>query len=113
MLSWKNINFSHIDCNFNKCGGRAETTGHYNSCLYLDKEDTELTRKDNYEIIKKKDRKELPDLDPVSTILEKLFKNYKALSINENLMNGYHKVPPRSTLLFSFTTSSPITIRHE
>ena len=43
MLARGAINFTCIDCDFNKCRGGAETTGHYHSCSLLDEEDMELT----------------------------------------------------------------------
>ena len=51
------INFTHVACAFNKCRGRAETTGHYNSCPYLAEDDMELKTKNNCEVIKKADKK--------------------------------------------------------
>ena len=47
------INFNHVDCDFNKCRGRAEIAGHYHSCPNLDEEDMEVTSKNAYELIKK------------------------------------------------------------
>ena len=42
------INFTHVDCDFNKCRGRAEIAGHHHSCLYLHEEDMEVTSKNDY-----------------------------------------------------------------
>ena len=41
------INFTHVDCNFKKCKGRAETVVHHHSCTYLVEENMELTSEDD------------------------------------------------------------------
>ena len=116
MLSREAINCHHVDCDFNKCSGRAETTGHCHSCSYLDEEDMQLTSEDDYEIIKKEDKELSSDQEPLSPILEELFEKYKAPSTNVNLTDAYNNlriVPSQNLLPFRFTTSSPVTMRHE
>ena len=110
------INFTHVDCNFNKCRGRAETAGHHHSYSYLDEEDMELNTEDDYEVIKKEDKDVSSDEEPLSPIPEELFVKYKAPSNNVNLTDWYRNlriVPSQTPLPFSFTTSSPVTMRNE
>ena len=110
------INLTHVDCDFNKCRGRAEMTGRHHSCPYLGEEDMELTSEDDYEVINKEDKEMSSDEEPLSPILEVLFEKYKALSTNVNLTDGYNNlriVPSQTSLPFCFTTSSPISMRNE
>ena len=112
----RGINFTHVDCDFNKCRGRAETAGHYHSCLYLYEENMELNSEDDYEVIKKEGKEVSPDEEPLSPILEELFGKYKAPSTNVNLTGGYNNlriVPSQTPLQFRVTTSSPVTMRNE
>ena len=110
------INFTHVNCHFNKCRGRAEIAGHHHSCPYLDEEDMEVISEDDYEIIKKEDKKVSSDEEPLSPILEELFKKYKAPSTNVHLTDRYYDlqiVLSQTPLQFCFTASSPVTIRNE
>ena len=110
------INFTHVDCDFNKCRGRAETAVHHHSCSYLDVEDMELNTKYHYEVIKKDDKEVSSDEEPLSPIPEELFEKYNASSTNVNLTDGYNNlriVQSQTPLAFRFTTSSPVTIRNE
>ena len=116
MLSHGPVNFTHVDYDYNKCRGRAETAEEYQSCEYLNEEDVELTSKDNYEVIKKENKEVSTNKEPQSTILEKPFQKYKASSTNSNLTDGYYSlwiVLYQTTLVFCFTTSSTVTIRYE
>ena len=47
MPSRGDIHFTHVDCNFDKCRGRAEPSSHHYSYLYPDEEDVELTSEDD------------------------------------------------------------------
>ena len=62
------INFTHVDCDFNKYRGKAETVGHHHSCLYLDEEDMELNSEDDFEVIKKEEKKVTSDKEPLSSM---------------------------------------------
>ena len=116
MPSRRAINFTHVNCDFNKCRGRAENTGHQHSCPCLDEEDMELYSEDDYEVIKKEDKEVSSDEEALSPVPEKLFENYKAPSTIVNLIDGYNNlriVPSQSPLPFRFTISSPVMIRNE
>ena len=109
------INFTHVDCDFNKYRGRAEIVRQHHSCPYLDKEDMVVSREDNYKVIKKEDKEVSSDEEPLSPTPEELFEKYKAPSTNVNLTDGYHNlgiVPSQTPLPFCFTTSSPVTMRN-
>ena len=113
--SGRAINFNHVDCDFNKCRGRAEIAGHDRSCPYLDEEDMEVTSEDDYQVIKKEDKKMSSDEEPLSPIPEKLFEKYKAPSTNVNLTDGnnnLHIVLSQTPLPFRFTTSSPVRMKN-
>ena len=110
------IDFTHVDCDFNRHRGRAEIDGRHHSYPHLDEEDMEVTSEDDNKVIKKEDKDVSSDEDLLCLILEKLFERYKALSTNVNLTNGYNQLPigPSHTPLpFRFTTSSPVTMRNE
>ena len=97
-----------MDYNFNKCRDKAENAGHYHNSLYLDEADIELTSEDNWEVIKKKDKKKSSNEDPLSSIPEELFEKYKVPSTNINLTdrdNNLQVVLSKTTLLFHFNTS--------
>ena len=56
------------------------------------------------------------DEEPLSRIPEELFEKYKTPSTNVNLTDRYNNlqiVPSQTSLLFRFTTSSPVTMRNE
>ena len=74
MLSFKDIDFTHVTYNFNKCRERAETAGHYYSCLYLDEEDMELTSEDDYEVSKKDKTEVSSNKESLSQIQEEVIK---------------------------------------
>ena len=73
MTLCRGINFTHIDCDFHKCKGRAETARHYNTSSYLDKEGMELICKDYYKVIKKEEKEEFSNKIALSSLPEKLF----------------------------------------
>ena len=115
MASCRAIKFTHLEYNFNKCRGRLETAEHYYSCQYLDKEALEIN-KDPYKDIKKVDRQVSSDKEHLSSLLEELFNNYKAHSINVNLQDGCNnlRMGPAHTLLpFHFTSNSILTITNK
>ena len=110
------INFTHVECDFHKCRGTAETARHNHSCLYRDEEDMQLTSEDDYEVIKTEDKEVSSDEEPLSPIPEELFVKYQAPSTNINLTDGYNNlriVPSQTQLPFRFTTSSPVPMRNE
>ena len=110
------INFTHVNCNYDKCRGRTETTGHYYSCPYPNEKDIGLTSEDNYKVIKKEDKKVSSDEEPLASIVEELFGKYKAPSTNIYVTGRYNNlwiVPSGYILLFRFTTSGPVTIRNK
>ena len=82
-------NFTHVDCDFNKCRGRAEITGHHHSCPYPDEADMEVNSEYDYKVIKKEDKEVSSDEEPLSPIREKIFKKYKASSTDVNLTDWY------------------------
>ena len=86
------MNFTHVDCDFNKCRSRAKIAGHHHSGPYLDEEDMEVTSKDDYEVINKEDKQVSSDEEPLSPILEELFEKYQASSTNVTLTNGYNNL---------------------
>ena len=92
MPSWGAINFNHVDCDFNKCRGRAGIARHYHSCPCLDKEDMEVTSEDYYEVIKKEDKEVSSNEQHLSPMPRELLEKYKALSTNVNLTNGYNNL---------------------
>ena len=47
------INCNHVNCDFNKCRGRAKIAARHHSCPYLDEENMEDTSEDDYEVIEK------------------------------------------------------------
>ena len=55
------INFTHVDCDYNNCRGRAEIAGPHRSCPYLDEENMEVSREDDYQVIKKEDKEVFSD----------------------------------------------------
>ena len=110
------INFTHVDCDFNKCRGGAETAGHRHSWPCLDEEDRELNSEDDYKVIKKEDKEVSSHEKPLSPIPEERFKKYKAPSTHVNPTDAYNNlrnVPSQTFLPFRFSTRSPITMRNE
>ena len=60
----------------------------------------ELSGEDDYEVIKKEEKEVCADEEPLSAILEELFRKHQASSTNVNLMDGYHNrqvVPSKNT----------------
>ena len=116
MLLCRAINLIHINCDFNKCKDRAETARHHHSCSHIDEENMELNNKDDYKVIKKKDKEVSLDKELLSSILNKLFEKHKAPSTNVNLADGYNNlqiVPSKHALPFRFTASSSVTMRNK
>ena len=116
MPSCRAISFNHVDCDFNKCRGRAEIAGYYHRCPYVKKEDMEVPSKDDYQVIKKEDKEVSSDEEPLSPVQEKVFKKYEAPSTNVNLTDRYNNlriVRSQTPLRFRFTTSNPVMLRNE
>ena len=79
MLRSGAINVTHVDFDFNRSRGRAETDRYQNSCPYVGEEDMELNSKDDYEVIKKEDKVVHSDEKPLSAIPEELARSTKPL----------------------------------
>jgi len=92
MVSRGNINFKHTDCDYNKCGGRDESIGHYPSCPYLDDEND--GDYEDYDDIKEEEMQS--DEDTLSTIPEEMFDGYEFNPhphvVEHDQLNGYHHI---------------------
>ena len=67
------INFTHMACDINKCREGAEIAAYCHSCLYLDVGNMKSNNVKYDAVIKEKDKHELLDEKPLSTIPKKLF----------------------------------------
>ena len=88
----KDINFTHVDYNFDKCRNRAKAAGHYHNCPHLDKEDMKLTQEDDCKVIKQKNKKVSLDEQLLSSMPEECFEKYTAPSTNINLTDRYNNL---------------------
>ena len=84
MPPYRAINLLHIDCDFNKCSGRAETDRYQHSCLYLVEDGMEQNREDDYQVIKKADKEVSSNEECLSPIPEEIFDKYKVPSTKVN-----------------------------
>lgn len=99
------INFTHFNCGCYTCSSRAKTCGKFNTCLQLDKKNLQLHSKYDYEIIKQEDKDLYADQDPLSSILNQLFKKFKVPFGHVYIINIYTIlciILSENTLLFCF-----------
>ena len=70
MPGCRDINFTNVNCEVNKCKSRAEIAEHHDGCRYLNEEDMQLNSADNHKIIQMENKWMSLDEDTRSPILE-------------------------------------------